>query len=107
MSAGEVEGQGEAPPENETFWARGSILHRTERKPLAVPVVCGVEVRMAGAGKRGRSCWSSDPPAVAWPWSMGTSSPTAQEGDEGLAVTGVQVRDALVSRSGTRCWTWG
>lgn len=39
--------------------------------------------------------------AVAWPWSVGTPSPAAQEGQGGLAAEGVQVRDALVSRSGT------
>lgn len=43
----------------------------------------------------------SQPSAPAWPWSMGTSR-AAQEGDEGLAVTG---KGCSGSRSGPRCWS--
>lgn len=84
---------------------RGGASFNAEKKtPLAVPVVCSVAVRTAGAGTGGSS---SDTPAVAWPWSTGTSSPAALEGDGGLAVAGVQVRDTRPCKSGTRCWTWG
>lgn len=51
----EIERQEEAPPEYDAFRTRESILHCTERKPLAVLVVCSVEVRTAGAGRGGRS----------------------------------------------------
>lgn len=81
MSAGEVKrNRGEAPPEEDTFWTRRKILHE-EKENLSLSWC--VEERVAGA-------------AVAWLWSMGTPSPTAQEGQGGLAAVGVQVRDVLV-----------